>query len=152
MWHPLYMILLQNRPPTSNEVLTSVVAIVFVICLAVALYYHSLQKERELKAAKDAYHQLLSRLKANPTNADLRQEALRLGRAYSNLTREKKGVTLFDEVALMNDINAACANAASARPSQSIEGRITKLAELLDKGLIDEAEYKSRRVKILDEM
>jgi hypothetical protein len=97
-------------------------------------------------------------LKSDPVNAELRQYALHLGRTYSNLTRNKKGVTVFDEVALMNDINAVCAGATSIAKSHgdreaiSIEDRLTRLSELKSKGLISEQEYDSRRQGILDEV
>jgi hypothetical protein len=68
-------------------------------------------------------------------------------------------VTLFDEVALMNDINAACGGAPthpmadrSTPIEQSIEARLAKLADLRSKGLINEDEYISRRKRILDEV
>lgn len=112
---------------------------------------------RQLNAAKNAYFDALRRLKANPTSADLRESTLQLGRKYSNLTRNKGGVTVYDEVALSNDINAACAGAATLvdnRPTQSqtIESRLRKLGELKSQGLIDEQEYAARREKILDEV
>lgn len=110
---------------------------------------------RQLNTARDAYFDALKRLKANPTSADLRESTLQLGRTYSNLTRNKSGVTVYDEVALSNDINAACAGAATLvdnKPTQAIESRLQKLAELKTKGLIDEQEYAARREKILDEV
>ena len=57
-------------------------------------------KAKSLHNAKAAYDDSLLLLKKNPTNADLKQKALALGRAYSNLTRNHEGVTVFDEVAL----------------------------------------------------
>ena len=114
-------------------------------------------RTKRLSQARDAYFDALRRLKANPTNADMRERTLHLGRTYSNLTRNKSGVTIYDEVALSNDINAACAGAAtvvanrSAQP-QTIEARLQKLADLKSKGLIDEQEYAARRAKILDEV
>jgi hypothetical protein len=112
---------------------------------------------RQLNAAKNAYFVALRSLKANPTNPDLRERTLELGRKYSNLTRNKSGVTVYDEVALSNDINAACAGAATivgnaSAPSQTIESRLQKLADLKSKGLIDDQEYAARRTKILDEV
>jgi hypothetical protein len=112
---------------------------------------------RQLNVAKNAYFAALRSLKANPTNPDLRERTLELGRKYSNLTRNKSGVTVYDEVALSNDINAACAGAATlfgktSASSETIESRLQKLADLKSKGLIDEQEYSSRRTKILDEV
>ena len=108
-----------------------------------------------LKAASDAYADALRQLKANPTNADLRQRTLQLGRTYSNLTRNQTGVTVFDELALSNDINAACGGAATLvanKQTQSIESRLQQLAELKSRGLIREEEYVTRRKQIIDEV
>ena len=66
---------------------------------------------KRLKAAKAAHEASLLQLRQNPTDPDLKQQTLALGRAYSNITRDQQGVTVFDEVALSNDINAACAGA-----------------------------------------
>jgi hypothetical protein len=70
-----------------------------------------------------------------------------------------KGVTIYDEVALANDINAACAaaghlalQASVTSTSQSIEDRIERLKSLFDKKVITEQEYKERRAKLLDEV
>ncbi len=124
---------------------------------------HAQAASRAIEAqaqAKAAYEKSLIKLKSNPASADVRQRTLHLGRAYSSLTRSSQGVTVFDEVALMNDINAACgagvtspANsepAASAKPS--IEQRLERLGELKVQGLLSEEEYHSRRQKILDEV
>jgi hypothetical protein len=73
---------------------------------------------KECEVARVDYEAALARLKLDPIDATLRQETLRLGRIYSNLSRHRTGVTVFDEIALMNDINAACA-AASAPGGQS---------------------------------
>lgn len=129
--------------------------LIVVLVVGVAIY-SGIQKANAIEAAKKAYLQSLSELKASPTNADLKQRTLALGRAYSNLTRDKKGNTLFDEVALMNDINAACA-AATAHTSgisaptvaTAAEDRLRVLTDLKTKGLIDEAEFAKRRSEIL---
>lgn len=133
--------------------------IIFVIIiLAVAANSDAKRQAAVLAGARDAYQNSLIKLKTNPTSADLRQKTLNLGRTYSNLTRNKSGVTVFDEVALMNDINAACAGAAvvserkSTSPKKTIEERLERLAELKVQGLIDEEEFATRRQKILDEI
>ncbi len=135
------------------------IGFVLIIGLIIFAVVSSANKQaKELAQAKAAYRSSLARLKSNPTSADLRQKTLELGRAYSNLTRKRKGVTVFDEVALMNDINAACAGAtvvaqADRSPSKPpIEERLARLSDLKFKGLIDEQEYNSRRQKILDEV
>jgi hypothetical protein len=83
-----------------------VLVLIVGIGVAVAIY-----EAKARDRARIAYQDALARLKRDPANPDLREETLYLGRAYSNLTRSRKGVTLFDEVALSNDINAACAGA-----------------------------------------
>lgn len=132
-------------------------AILFIIAIIVVVMKASDEQTKQLNAAIDAYFDALRRLKANPTSADLRQRTLQLGRTYSSLTRNKGGVTIYDEVALSNDINAACAGATTLvankeAQSQTIESRLEKLAELKSKGLIDEHEYAARRTKILDDV
>jgi hypothetical protein len=109
--------------------------------------------------AQTAYQEALRTLKANPTSADLRERALYLGRYYSSMTRSKHGaaVTIYDEMALMNDIGAATAGANISAPSAdpvmaSIEDRLRRLEELRAKGLLSDQEAESRRQKILDEI
>lgn len=80
------------------------------------------------------------------------ENALRIGRILSNLTRNRRGVTLFDEVAISNDISAACAGAVAPRPKATVETRLIHLAELKTKGLIDDEEYSSRRREILQDI
>ena len=104
---------------------------------------------KKLLQAKQAYLSSLENLKKEPRNADLRQKTLELGRTYSNLTRDSKGVTMYDEMALMNDIGAACA-AATEVPSISTQDRINTLISLREQGIIDEDEFKERKKAILD--
>jgi hypothetical protein len=102
-------------------------------------------------AAKQAYVDSLERLKRDPQNPNLREQTLALGRAYA-----RKGGC--DEVALMNDINAACARAAThpapagTTGRATVEERLAKLDELRGKGLITDQEHQMRRKQILDEV
>ncbi|OOF84969.1 SHOCT domain-containing protein [Rodentibacter ratti] len=128
---------------------TLIVIVVIVIALVIWMVNSSL---KSLDKAKKAYLESLEALKNNPTNAELKQQTLALGRVYSNLTRDSKGVTTVDEVALMNDINAACASAIGQNnisQTLSIEERLKKLNELFDKGLLTESEYNSRKQEII---
>ena len=113
------------------------------------------KKAQELKQAQSAYETALAKLKENPNNPDLKGNALKTGRQYANLCRDKEGNTIFDEVALMNDINAACA-AAQLNPPQTgqsdIEERIKTLDRLLANGMIGQTEYQQRRKRILDSL
>ena len=64
-----------------------------VIALAVLVAVGN-QKRRE--EARAAYQASLGKLKKDPTNPDLKQRTLTLGRAYSNLTRDKMTERLLD--------------------------------------------------------
>jgi hypothetical protein len=123
-------------------IIVIVIGIGFVIGVA---------KSNQREEARKRYIESLNILKKNPTNADVKQKTLALGRAYSNLTRDNKGRTTFDEVALMNDINAACAAATAIErarpevtPSGTIEERLAKLSSF------HEADFSRRKKEILD--
>ena len=107
------------------------------------------QEGQRRRATLIAYQTALGNLKADPTNADLKQRALALGRAYARLTREQKAVTIFDEMALSNDISAATAGAGR---TLSAEDRLQALDTLRAKGLVSDAEYTQKRQKLIDEM
>jgi hypothetical protein len=119
------------------------------------------ERQRKLDEAHNNYQEMLRFLKEKPTDPDLRQRTLEWGRHYSNLTRQNQGVTVFDELALSNDINAACAGASriastmsssSSVDSAAVEDRLSKLKNLLDRAAITEQEYRDRRKGILDEL
>ena len=67
--------------------------------------------------ALETYNSALLALKRSPNDADKRMAALQAGRRYSALTRDQKQVQLFDEIALKNDLDAACASAAGSVPA-----------------------------------
>jgi len=133
------------------EGLLGLIVIGFVIWILV----ENKESKGRLREAKAAYERSLARLKEDPGNPDLKQKTLGLGRVYSNLTRENKGVTIYDEVALSNDISAACA-AVYVPPSNAVtfspEDRLAKLANMRSQGLVDEEEYQAQRRRILSEL
>jgi len=134
------------------------IVIALVVWMVVSENRRANRKRKSFLEAHRAYQEHLEQLKDEPTDPALRQETLRLGRLYSNLTRNNQGVTIFDEVALANDINAACAAAASPHRakegsgSQSIEERLEKLVRLRDRGLISMTEWAERRKEILKDV
>jgi hypothetical protein len=123
----------------------------FVLLLAVIAIINGHSEYKVFSKAKKDYDDALARLQSEPTIPQLRQDALRLGRAYSQLTRNKKGITVFDELAVKNDIDAACAGAVSMQ-SRSIEGRLQRLKQLLDSGHLSPDEYRRRRQNLIDEV
>ena len=155
MFTPILVLYLQSQDNPASGFPCLIIVVIAIIALVVSAN----NRKKALAKAKASYQAALSKLKSDPTNADLRQRTLGLGRVYSNLTRRRRGVTVFDEVALMNDINAACAGATSVprkmeppAEAASIENRLAKLSDLRSKGLINEQEYVSRRQKIIDEI
>lgn len=136
----------------------------FVLIVAVAIAVSVANSNAREKARKE-YQSSLVALRSDPTNSQLRQRTLELGRIYSNHTRNKKGVTLFDEVALMNDITAAVGSAtviasqkgghlhsAVSESRSSIEERLARLEALRKGGHITDDEYSARRREILSEV
>lgn len=65
-----------------------VILVIVVIGLAVA---QGVSQAKAVENSRKAYHTSLAALAAQPGIARLRQDTLALGRAYSNLTRDKKG-------------------------------------------------------------
>lgn len=134
-----------------------IIGVICILSIIVLIIVENADRREELEQAKDKYFRSLDELKNNSNNPDIRQETLQLGRDYSNLTRKKRGVTIYDEMALMNDINAACAGATVSSAKEiannaTIEERLAKLSELKERNLINEEEYYTRRQKILDEI
>ena len=110
--------------------------VIVAVTVAVALLW-AWVTEKGKNEALQAYRNSLASLKSNPRNPDLRQRTLVLGRIYSNLMRDNRGLTVFDEVALINDINASCAGASlvqAEKPAIStpdtIELRLEKFISL----------------------
>jgi hypothetical protein len=136
-----------------------ILAVIGAFVGGIALYLRNLsQINKRLQNAYASYRQSLELLKQQPNDPELRQRALEWGRYYSNLTRDNRGVTVYDEVALANDINAACAGGghaagdSTATATRPIEERLDQLKALFEKGAIGEREYSDRRAKLLDEV
>ena len=122
-------------------------------------YLNENRRKEAIRSAESAYKRALADLRKDPNNSNKREKALRLGRAYADLVRDDKR-TMFDEVAVMNDLNAiqptAEPKAAKVEKApvatDSTEQRLAKLDDLKSKGLITEDEYQNRRSAILDQI
>lgn len=109
---------------------------------------------------RNEYQLALAALRKNPTNPTLHEKALTLGRIYSSATRNNKGITLFDETALANDIRAVTANATqtapvvhqtkTSTPAQSIDARIAALKKMRENDLLTDEEFEQKRKDILN--
>lgn len=136
------------------------ITVIVVAIVAILVVRGNAAKERQeaLSDAKFRYDKALAELKRDPTSAARRQHALEQGRAYAALSRESKGTTIFDEMALKNDLDAATAGAAAAAPAvstppspvPSIADRLRQLDELRAQNLITDEEHQARRAKILE--
>ena len=131
---------------------------IFIIIVVLVIIWQIILAKAKART-RLAYKTSITRLKKDPTNATLRQRTLELGRIYSSLTRNNKGVTHFDEVALLNDINAACAGATTlvnnvpipVSTPASLQDRLTRLGELKEQGLINDEEFQAKRQLVLNE-
>jgi hypothetical protein len=120
-------------------------------------------KEGSKETARRNYKTSLEELKQDPNNPDLRGRTLELGRHYSNLMRDSKGHTIFDEMALSNDIAAACARATVgqygvgkvevtnpiALGSTSAAQEIEKLGQLFLQGVLTAEEFERGKTMFL---
>lgn len=133
------------------------IAFLVACVLGIWMFVSSQQKKQ---AAQEEYQKAIQKLKKDPTNSAFREDALRKGRHYSHLTRNSQGVTIYDEVAIKNDLDAATAGATLAMqtiapvttPSTPPEERLKKLDELKSKGLLTDQEHANRRAAIIDEL
>lgn len=137
-----------------------------VIIGSTILYIRTLliqqKKSEDIILKGGAYKRALAALSDDPTNHKLHEHALRLGREYSAATRDGKGVTLFDEAALANDIRAVTANATKTTPAPNVstttpqpyqttlEDRIAALKKMKESGLLSDEEFEQKRKSILD--
>ena len=141
-------------------------ATVFAAMLVALLW--TVQSDRESKAkpareAQENYHKALEYLKQNPADPIAHESALAWGREYARRARivqatgslvSRPGrVTVFDEVALSNDIAAACAAAGTPGEPDSLhpplEDRLATLDHLRSTGAITQDEYECQRVRLL---
>jgi hypothetical protein len=113
--------------------------------------------ERTKRHAKEAYETSLAALKSDPANSDLLEKVLELSRIHSSLMRNNKGQTGFDDVALMNDIDAVCAATptfahapAPFSTGRSIEERLNTLRALRNAELIDDVDFRRRKLEIIE--
>lgn len=148
------------------ELLCISFVIIIVVVIAISIS-SSNDKQARITALQKSYADSLDLLRSDPTNPTYHEQALQTGRQYSSATRDNKGVTLFDETALANDIRAVTANASqialaqqqltaedtkkqSLPDNQSIAERIAALKMLKEAEMISDEEYESKRKAILD--
>lgn len=118
------------------------------------------EKEKKIRIAYDNYAENYKVLKNSPTDADQRQRTLIAGREYARLLREDKKETVFDEIALMNDLNAIAGSQVDTetkpkvetKEEKSIEERLRILDDLREKSLVSEEEYQKRKDDILSQI
>jgi hypothetical protein len=148
------------------EAFCVIVVIIVVIVIFISISVSS-DKQNRIDILKKNYADSLDLLRSDPTNPTYHEQALQAGRYYSSATRNNKGVTLFDETALANDIRAVTANASqialaqqqltaedtkkqSLPDNQSVAERIATLKMLKEADMISDEEYESKRKAILD--
>lgn len=118
------------------------------------------EAEHNIVQAGQVYEGCLAQLRLNPSDPDLRRQALDAGRVYAARKRYREGgrVTFYDETSIANEIDAASAAARSVDPHQagdaplSIEERLERLVALREKNLISDEEYERKRAEIIAEL
>ncbi|VAW43335.1 hypothetical protein MNBD_CHLOROFLEXI01-3014 [hydrothermal vent metagenome] len=117
--------------------------LILSVLIIIWVFYNGEQKRKRIREARKNYERSLEQLKTSPDDANLRQKTLLLGREFARAAREGGKETLFDEMALMNDINAvavavAVAVAGGASPkrieekSKSASERLEELRKMKD--------------------
>lgn len=82
---------------------------IIVCVVAVLVGWYKYVEAQALRAAQAAYAKALAELTGHPGDNNYRVAALNAGRHYAELARKAagdKGVAVFDEVALSNDLSA----------------------------------------------
>ena len=134
---------------------------IIIICFglpisAAGLYaYLWERRQKRLREARNKYRAALGRLKQDPVNNDLRRNALTLGRQYIRLASLERRST-FNEVALMNDLNAIQLTGTQApdvqTDAETVKTRLATLESLFNEGVITKEEYETRRNEILSDL
>lgn len=146
----------RKAPSMQENILPGV--IFFIILFVAIAFAVGIAQYVALQRAKTAYLESLEALKRDPHNPELREFALVLGRKYVAAAQKVSSLTAFDELSLMNDINAACARAGSKvtietdRRNPTLEERLANLDGIREKGLITQEEYQRQRQRILDNL
>jgi hypothetical protein len=85
-----------------------VLLVIVGVCVAALLAAANAAAKRtaQLNAAWGEYQQALQWVRYNPGRSELRVQALALGRSYYSLARKDGVPTIYDEMALANDLNA----------------------------------------------
>ncbi|MEZ4517796.1 MAG: hypothetical protein R3C44_13565 [Chloroflexota bacterium] len=130
----------------------------FILIAALIPINAEKRKKEEIRSSRLSTRGLAA-LREDPGNIKLREAALSLGRQYVALARDSK-ITLFDEVALMNDLNAIeisklpqIIQVKEQASITDINSRLSKLNELFNSGIITRrVPLESKRATILDEI
>lgn len=143
--------------------------------LAIVLVMVAFLKRYLLVQAKQNYKAALAALSADPDNNAKSIAALAAGRAYARTARAyagQKGIAIFDEVALQNDLAARRGKGTTAPPlgapiqqpagsasptastgSSALTDRtdqLLKLAGLHEKGLLSKEEFEREKQRLLN--
>lgn len=112
------------------------------------------ERSKRIQEAKIGYSAALDQLRKDPGNTELRETALQQGRIYANLARDDRR-SMFDEVALMNDLSAIQPTTQATDPNKTtkdVKSRLIDLESLYNDGIITKEEFEERRNEILSEL
>jgi hypothetical protein len=144
---------------------TSCLVVFFFVAVTGVWILVALNKRAELAQLYDTYQNSLTNLRNRPTDPEVHERTLRAGREYASATRNKTGVTTFDETALANDIRAVTANASQSSnhnpkhtpaavqvksKTETIDERIAALQKFRAADMLTDEEFEKKRKDILD--
>ena len=78
------------------------------------IFYSAWLQQQKTVACQREYEDSLRRLEEDPNSVELRTAVVNAGRAYSEACRENGKVSMFDEVAMSNDLSARTGDAANS--------------------------------------
>jgi hypothetical protein len=116
------------------------------------------EREEEIRKAEMWYREALRMLEEEPDSPERRKIALTTGREYARMVRESSGESLFDELALMNDINVIAGQQVASPTTRkapqplSYEERLARLQRLAAEGHLTKDEYVEARKRLLSEL
>jgi hypothetical protein len=106
-----------------------------------------------LAGARRDWEESVARLRADPKNPELKEDALRFGRLYAQLSPERGGRREFTEEEALQAVKALCPPPSRTEPArETLEDRLAQLDYYRKRGLLSESEYQQKKDDLQAEM
>jgi 2-keto-3-deoxy-galactonokinase len=126
-----------------------------LVAYVIGTIFRRLRTKQRLEVARQAYARALARLSEDPDDNARRLFALDCGQHYAALARQaagNRGVAIFDEVALQNDLTARLGKKVSIAQSDSATDRLSlleRLSQLRIQGALTDEEFEREKQQLL---